>query len=134
MFIWASGARWLRTVKSWRPDLVANKRQDNEDEGPQFVEKNPWRNTSVAEVIAALDRGLIDDAETASFGRIFTRSGELSVRSVLLAVVPDDEDAQAAAEDALDWEAPAGIFSRVTGVRPKAVVWCSVSDRMVSGT
>ncbi len=116
-------------------DLASEQSDDTEDSGDEHhepqesepAEEDPWSKTSVTDIIATLDRGLIEDLDADPFGHIFKPSGELSIGSVLLALAPG-------IEDPFYSETPAEVFSRVAGVSPKAVVWCSVSDSMVSGS
>jgi hypothetical protein len=104
---------------------------DNDAENPESREEDPWRSTSVAKIIDELDRGLAVDPEPASSGRMFVGSGAVSIRSVLIAVA---DDAPAAVEEAFFHEELTEIFSRVAGVNPEVVVWCSGPDSMVSGS
>ena len=90
---------------------------------------------SPADIAKALDRGLRDDSQTAKSGRIFVPADGLSVRSVLASVAPTDDEAQAAFDAAFEDEAPAQILFRIARIsNVQRVVWCSVSDSMVSGS
>jgi len=90
-------------------------------------EGDPWRDITVADGVAVLEQRLILTSSTTSGGCIFKPADGLSIASVLLQLAPE-------AEDAFDSETPAEIFARVMRVTPTAVVRCSVSDSMVSGS
>jgi hypothetical protein len=81
-----------------------------------------------------IDRALRKDPAPGLSGRIFSPIREVSLRSVLLGVVPGKgEIHQRRGGDWLEADGVEDTFFRIANTSPKPVVSCSVSSSMASG-
>jgi hypothetical protein len=111
----------------------AHPETEQEDDAEDDEEIDPWRDISPANLAEAMDRALIKDSEDPPSGRMLRPIPELSLRSVLRALLPWKRDTQELADE---WLADNGIeetFFRLARTSPKRVVYCCVSSSMVSG-
>ena len=105
----------------------------DEEEDEDREEEDPWRAISGADVAEAINRALIKDQDAAPPATVFKPIREVSLRSMLLAVLPGDKDTQARAGEWLDNTGIEQTFFRVADTSPQGVVNCCVSSSMVSG-
>ncbi len=124
------GERLLEQEKNNRAVIETTEKKENMAES---LEEEPWEGVSAADIRLKIDSTLVEDPTAKPLsGRVLVPRQYASIGSVLLNVL-DSEERRSQAEESLENESVDEIFRRFLLEPPGWVVFCDVTDSMVSG-